>query len=100
MAELNRIKGEFGHAVVDAHSICGEVPRLFDGLLPDFNIGTNDGKSCAASLASAVAKVCDAPGYRGMSSTAASRAGTSHGTTDSRIATSTPFNSNWRSAPT
>jgi N-formylglutamate deformylase len=65
MAELNRIKGEFGYAVLlDAHSICGEVPRLFEGLLPDFNIGTNDSKSCAPSLAGAVAKVCDAPGYR------------------------------------
>lgn len=64
MAELNRIKGEFGYAVLlDAHSICGEVPRLFDGMLPDFNIGTNDGKSCARSLADAIAKVCDAPGY-------------------------------------
>ena len=65
MAELNRIKGEFGHAVLlDAHSICGEVPRLFEGLLPDFNLGTNDGKSCAPSLSAAVVKVCDAPGYR------------------------------------
>jgi formiminoglutamase len=65
MAELNRIKGEFGHAVLlDAHSIRGEIPRLFDGLLPDFNIGTNDGKSCALSLSASVVKACDAPGYR------------------------------------
>ncbi len=64
MAELNRIKGEFGHAVLlDVHSIRGEIPRLFDGLLPDFNIGTNDGKSCARTLSDAVASVCDAPGY-------------------------------------
>jgi formiminoglutamase len=65
MAELNRVKGKFGYAVLlDAHSIRGEVPRLFDGLLPDFNIGTNDGKSCAPSLSNAVAKACGAPGYR------------------------------------
>ena len=65
MAELNRIKGAFGYAVLlDAHSIRGEIPRLFDGLLPDFNIGTNDGKSCVKSLSDAVVKVCDAPGYR------------------------------------
>lgn len=65
MAELNRIKGEFGHAVLlDAHSIRGEVPRLFEGLLPDFNIGTNDGKSCAKSLSDAVVNACEAPGYR------------------------------------
>jgi N-formylglutamate deformylase len=66
-AELNRIKGEFGHVVLlDAHSICGEIPRLFDGLLPDFNIGTNDGKSCAPSLSDAVARACDAHGYRSV----------------------------------
>ena len=65
MAELNRIKGEFGYAVLlDAHSIRGEIPRLFDGKLPDFNIGTNDGKSCAKSLSDAVVEVLDAPGYR------------------------------------
>lgn len=65
MAELNRIKGEFGHAVLlDAHSIRGEVPRLFDGSLPDFNIGTNDGASCAKGLSDRLAAVCDIAGYR------------------------------------
>jgi formiminoglutamase len=65
MAELNRIKGEFGHAVLlDAHSIRGEIPRLFDGLLPDFNIGTNDGKSCTKSLSDAVVQALDTPEYR------------------------------------
>ena len=65
MAELSRIRSEHGHAVLlDAHSIRGEVPRLFEGSLPDFNIGTNDGKSCASSLTEAVAQACKAPGYR------------------------------------
>jgi formiminoglutamase len=65
IAELNRIKGAFGHAVLlDAHSIRGEIPRLFDGLLPDFNIGTNDGKSCAKSLSDAVVRALDTPAYR------------------------------------
>jgi N-formylglutamate deformylase len=65
MAELNRIKGEFGHAVLlDAHSIRGEIPRLFDGLLPDFNIGTNDGQSCAKSLSDVVVQALDTPDYR------------------------------------
>jgi formiminoglutamase len=65
MAELNRIKGEFGHAVLlDAHSIRGEIPRLFDGLLSDFNIGTNDGKSCTKSLSDAVVQALDTPEYR------------------------------------
>lgn len=65
MAELNRIKAEFGYAVLlDAHSIRGEVPRLFDGALPDFNIGTNDGASCAVALSDRLAAICAAPGYR------------------------------------
>jgi formiminoglutamase len=65
MAELNRLKAEFGYAVLfDAHSIRGEVPRLFDGPLPDFNLGTNDGASCAPALSDRLAAICDAPGYR------------------------------------
>ncbi|HWT96644.1 MAG TPA: N-formylglutamate deformylase [Terriglobales bacterium] len=64
-AELARLKAKFGYAVLfDAHSIKGEIPRLFDGLLPDFNIGTNSGAACAAALADRLAAVCDAPGYR------------------------------------
>jgi formiminoglutamase len=64
-AELARLKRKFGYAVLfDAHSIKGEIPRLFDGLLPDFNIGTNSGAACAPVLAERLAAVCDAPGYR------------------------------------
>ena len=64
-AELARLKAKFGYAVLfDAHSIKGEIPRLFDGLLPDFNIGTNNGAACAAALADRLAAVCNAPGYR------------------------------------
>ncbi len=33
----------------DAHSIPSVVPRLFDGELPELNIGTNDGRSCDAA---------------------------------------------------
>lgn len=54
-AELERIKAQHGHAVLwDAHSIASEVPRLFDGVLPDFNFGTNSGASCSESLAQRV----------------------------------------------
>jgi N-formylglutamate deformylase len=63
-AELARLQAEHGHAVLfDAHSIKGHVPRLFEGELPDFNIGTNEGKSCAPSLTADLARACDAPGY-------------------------------------
>ena len=42
----------------DCHSIRSEVPRLFEGTLPVFNIGTNDGASCAPQLERAVADAC------------------------------------------
>jgi N-formylglutamate deformylase len=41
----------FGYALLlDAHSIRSELPRLFDGHLPDINVGTNDGKSCNTDM--------------------------------------------------
>ncbi|MDB4533862.1 N-formylglutamate deformylase [Vicingaceae bacterium] len=49
--ELERLVDHFGFVVLfDAHSIASEVPRLFDGRLPDFNFGTNNGKSCTAEF--------------------------------------------------
>ncbi len=56
--ELDRLRDRFGLAVlVEAHSIASEVPRLFPGRLPDFNIGTNHGKSCDHSLQDTLAGV-------------------------------------------
>jgi len=64
-AEMARIHARHGIAILyDAHSIRSRIPYLFDGILPDFNIGTNDGAACAAPLAEAVAAICArAPGY-------------------------------------
>ena len=42
----------------DAHSIRSHVPRLFAGELPQFNIGTNGGVTCAAALTNRVADIC------------------------------------------
>ena len=57
-AELHRIRAEHGHAVLfDAHSIKGELPWLFEGTLPDLNLGTVSGASCAPSLRDALAAV-------------------------------------------
>lgn len=42
----------------DAHSIRSEVPRLFDGELAQFNIGSFDGTSCDAALTNAIAAHC------------------------------------------
>ena len=54
--ELARIKGIHGYALLwDAHSIRSRIPWLFDGKLPDLNIGTANGASADASIADAVA---------------------------------------------
>ncbi|MFT6752708.1 MAG: N-formylglutamate deformylase [Candidatus Azotimanducaceae bacterium] len=50
-AEIKRIKALYGFAIVwDAHSIRSSVPRLFSGQLPDLNLGTANGRSCAPEL--------------------------------------------------
>jgi N-formylglutamate amidohydrolase len=41
----------------DAHSILSIVPRLFDGKLPELNLGSNNGASCGRSIENAVAAV-------------------------------------------
>jgi N-formylglutamate deformylase len=47
-----------GHAVLfDGHSIKSVLPWLFEGKLPDLNLGTAAGTSCAASLRDALARV-------------------------------------------
>jgi formiminoglutamase len=65
-SELERIRRAHGYALLfDAHSIAGEIPRLFEGRLPDFNLGTADGKSADPSLTESLARVLgQAPGYR------------------------------------
>lgn len=49
--ELARLRAEHGRVVLwDGHSIRSQVPMLFDGSLPDFNLGTATGASCGAGL--------------------------------------------------
>lgn len=60
-AELRRVHAIHGFAVLyDCHSIRSNIPFLFDGTLPDFNIGTVEGTSCAPGLGEAVAGICRA----------------------------------------
>jgi N-formylglutamate deformylase len=63
-AELARIRGTHGHAVLfDGHSIKSELPWLFEGRLPDLNLGTAAGASCAPSLRAALTRVLDAQAH-------------------------------------
>ena len=49
--ELERLKSAHGVALLfEAHSIRSEVPRFFQGTLPDLNLGTAEGESCAPRL--------------------------------------------------
>ena len=61
--EVERVRSVCGRAVLyDCHSIRSRVPRLFEGELPVFNIGTNDGRSCRPSIAQAAATMCTRTG--------------------------------------
>ena len=52
-SELARIRAQHGRAVLwEGHSIRGEVPFLFEGRLPDLNLGTAAGASCSPVLQS------------------------------------------------
>ncbi len=58
-AEVTRLQALNGCiAVYDCHSIRSVIPRLFEGRLPAFNIGTNGGTSCAPALSDGVAAIC------------------------------------------
>lgn len=60
-AEIDRVLAEHEIAILyDCHSIRSHCPFLFEGRLPDFNIGTNDGATCAPALELAVADICSA----------------------------------------
>lgn len=58
-SELARLRADHPSVVLyDAHSIRSRVPRLFDGKLPQFNIGTNCGETCDKALSNAVSAIC------------------------------------------
>lgn len=64
-AELDRVKAQHGVALLyDCHSIRSRIPFLFEGRLPDFNIGTDGGVTCDPAIQSAAVAICgSAPGF-------------------------------------
>lgn len=64
-AELARVRRIHGQVILyDCHSIRSHIPFLFDGTLPDFNIGTNSSTTCAPHVEQTVARICaNADGY-------------------------------------
>lgn len=60
--ELERLRAHHGLVVLyDAHSIRSRIPRLFEGILDHFNLGTHDGRSCDPALTRAVEHACEHP---------------------------------------
>jgi len=60
-AEIARVRARHGVAILyDCHSIRSVIPFLFDGTLPDFNVGTADGMSCAPAVEAAALATCRA----------------------------------------
>ena len=54
---IDETKARHGRALLwDAHSIFSQLPRFFKGTLPDLNLGTADGKSCAPGIGEALLK--------------------------------------------
>jgi N-formylglutamate deformylase len=61
--EVERLLALHGHVVLwEGHSIRSHVPMLFDGRLPDFNLGTADGASCGAELQWRLVNVLESQG--------------------------------------
>ena len=62
--ELAHKVERFGYAILfDAHSIAPRVPMLFEGQLPDFNLGSNDGHSCAGNFLPKLESLVDETSY-------------------------------------
>lgn len=58
-AEIARVKAIHGVAILyDCHSIRSLIPFLFEGRLPDFNVGTDMGRTCAKAIETATFEAC------------------------------------------
>lgn len=62
-----RALDQYGHALLwDAHSISAVVPKLFEGTLPDLNMGTASGEACVEAVSAAAFAVCDASPFNAV----------------------------------
>lgn len=62
-AEVERVRTRHGVAILyDCHSIRSLIPFLFEGVLPDFNIGTANGSTCDPSIEAAARQVAEVSG--------------------------------------
>lgn len=62
--QIYRLRERHPRVVIyDCHSIRSGIPRLFDGELPQFSIGTSDNRTCDTRLAQAVQAACAASDF-------------------------------------
>ena len=60
-SELARLRAEHGRVLLwEGHSIHSQVPFLFDGRLPDFNLGTVGGRSCSGNTEKLITDILSA----------------------------------------
>ena len=53
--EIDRLQAQHGQMLLwEAHSIASVIPRLFEGKLPDLNIGTANSASCSVAIENAL----------------------------------------------
>ena len=64
---IKATREKHGYALLwDAHSISSVVPRLFDGELPELNLGTDGGRSCGKEIEEAITAAMDASHYQSV----------------------------------
>lgn len=64
--ELQQMRSQHGRALLwDAHSIASEIPGLFTGVLPEFNLGTRDHVSCSREIGNALLDIVTTDGKYG-----------------------------------
>ena len=66
--QIERVRNKHGVVLLfDCHSIRSRLPFLFEGELPDFNLGTNNTSTCDPKIEQAAIEVCaGAEGYRSV----------------------------------
>ncbi|MDW3222648.1 MAG: N-formylglutamate deformylase [Paracoccaceae bacterium] len=58
-AQIARLRSKHGFAILfDCHSIRSQIPNLFDGVLPDLNLGTNLGAACDHKITAHLTNLC------------------------------------------
>ena len=59
LAQIKRVRNLHGKVLLfDCHSIRSRLPFLFEGVLPDFNLGTNNTSTCDPIIEEAALEVC------------------------------------------